>query len=131
MVLNMEKTTNNTYPANIAELIDQMETGRYKHLQIFLRHNQSNLGLGMEQEYLMVSRDDFGVYRLVSVDYSEGIVQLVLSNPITGEPSEINLDVHDEHPAYIFICWNDIKNLVYAEMTSDYAGEDLLELDTD
>jgi hypothetical protein len=76
----MEKTTNNTYPANIAELIDQMETGRYKHLQIFLRHNTIQSWGWTWTEISDANRDDFGVYTVMSVDYGNGNIQLVLTN---------------------------------------------------
>ena len=127
----MEKTTNNAYPATIEDLLDQMQEGKFKHLQIFLRHNTSNLGDGLGQKYLVANRDDFGVYTVMSVDYCNGNIQLVLTHADTGNTVEINLDVNDEHPSYLFIHWEDIRKLVLDEMTINYAGEDLLELDDD
>lgn len=127
----MENTTNNTYPADITDLLDEMQAGKYKHLQLFLYRNHSSLGLGLGQQYLVANRDDFGVYKLISVDYNNGIVTMVLTNHFTDEPSEISLNVNDEHPEYIFICWNDIKDLVCGETTSHYNGEELLELENE
>ena len=102
-----------------------------KHLQIFLSRNKSNLGLGFGQKYLVVNPDGFGLYELNSVDYNAGILQMLFTNPDTGCNAEINLDVNDAHPAYIFICWKDIRNMVYDEITSSCADEDLLELDNE
>ncbi|MDT8401909.1 MAG: hypothetical protein RQ743_09450 [Bacteroidales bacterium] len=125
----MVKAVNNTYPADITNLINQMQEGKYKHLQIFLSRDQSNLGLGFGQKYLVVNPDGFGLYELNCVDYNDGILQILFSNPATGNTAEINLDVKDEHPAYIFICWKNIRDMVYDEITNCCAGEDLLELD--
>ena len=131
MVQTMEKANNSTYPATIIDLINQMQEGRYTHLQIFLSRNQSNLGLGFGQKYLVVTPDGFGLYELNCVDYNAGILQMLFTNPDTGCNAEINLDVNDEHPAYIFICWKDIRDMVYDEITNCCAGEDLLELDNE
>ena len=127
----MEKAINNTYPADITDLINQMQEGKYKHLQIFLSRNQSNLGLGFGQKYLVVNPDGFGLYELNCVDYNAGILQMLFTKPATGNTAEINLDINDEHPAYIFICWKDIRDMVYDEIPSSCAGEDLLELDNE
>ena len=127
----MEKTINNTYPADIVALIDDMKAGRYQNLQIILYRNHPGLGMGMGlgQQYLVVNRDGFGVFRLISVDYKSGIIYLALTNQLTGEPFEINLDVNDEHPEYIFICWEDIKNMVLDDIAYRFTGDDSLELE--
>jgi len=127
----MEKAINNTYPADITDLINQMQEGKYKHLQIFLSRNQSNLGLGFGQKYLVVNPDGFGLYKLNSVDYNAGILQILFTNPDTGNTAEICLDINGEHPAYTFICWKDIRGMVYDEITNCCAGEDFLELDNE
>ena len=129
----MEKTINTDHPATIEELITAMEdpTGRYKHLQFILYRNESRLGLSFGQKYLVVNQIGFGVYELNSVDYNNGILQMLLTNPDTGNTAEINLDVNDDHPEYFFICWNDIKSMVYDEITNNYFDNELLEIDTE
>ncbi len=108
----MDTTMNNTYPADIAALLADMQMGKYKNLQIFLYRNPDKLGLGLGQKYLVVNPDGFGVLRLISVDYKSGIIQLVLINEFTDEPNEIFMDINDEHPENIFVCWEDLKNMV-------------------
>jgi len=125
----MDKTMNNTYPADIAALIDDMQAGKYKNLQIMLYSNHPGLGLGLGQQYLVVNRDGFGVYRLINVDYRSGIIYMVLTNQLTGEPFEINLNVNDEHPEYMFVCWNDIKNMVLDDIAYRFTGDDSPELE--
>jgi hypothetical protein len=66
------------------ELIDDMEKHpvRYKQLQFILnRKKHYNLGLG--QDYLLMNRIGFGLYKLNSVDYCNGILKMILTNPDT------------------------------------------------
>jgi hypothetical protein len=88
--ITMEKETNIgicQYPSTLDELIydGQNHPDRYKHLQIILnREKHHNMGLG--QRYLVVNRVGFGLYELNSVDYSNGIIQMIFTNPATGNP---------------------------------------------
>lgn len=125
----MDKTMNNTYPADIAALINDMQAGRYKNLQIMLYRNHPGLGLGLGQQYLVVNPDGFGVFKLDSLDYNNGIINLLLTNSLTGEPFIINLDVNDQHPEYTFICWEDLKNMVLDDIAYRFTGDDTLELE--
>ena len=128
---NMEREMNNTYPADIAALIDDMKEGRYKNLQIMLfrNHPGMGLGLGLGQQYLVVSRDGFGVYKLLDINYCEGVLKMELTNSLTGEPFIINLDVNDQHPEYVFLFWEDIKNMVLDDIAYRFSGDDSPELE--
>ncbi len=55
----MEKTTYDTYPADLPELIEAMQAGKYKDLQIFLYRDKSSLDMGFGQMYLVISRTGF------------------------------------------------------------------------
>ena len=127
----MEKTTYDTYPADLPELIEAMQAGKYKHLSIFIYRHQSSLDLGFGQKYLVINPNGFGLYELKSVDYSAGFLQMLCTNPDTGCIAEVNLDVNDEHPEHYALCWNDIKDLVFNEIASDYDAADLLELENE
>ena len=125
----MEKSTYNTYPADLPELIEAMHAGKYKYLSIFLYRDESSLDMGFGQRYLLVNNRGFGLYDLKSVDYSGGYLQMLLTNPDTGCVAELNIDVNNIHPEYLAIRWNDIKDMVYNEIASDYDAADLLELE--
>lgn len=125
----MNKTMNKMYPADIAALLAEMQEGNYKHLQIFLYRNQSSLGLGLGQKYLVVNPDGFAVLRLVSVNYEGGIIQLALINEFTGEPNEIFMDINEEHPQNLFVCWEDLKNMVLDDIAYHFTEEDYPELE--
>ncbi|OQC18473.1 MAG: hypothetical protein BWX72_00003 [Firmicutes bacterium ADurb.Bin080] len=125
----MEKSTYNTYPADLPELIEAMQAGKYKHLSIFLYRDKSSLDMGFGQRYLLVNNTGFGLYELKGVDYNAGFLQMLFANSDTGCNAEVNIDVNNEHPEHYAIRWNDIKDMVYNEIASDYDAADLLELD--
>ena len=125
----MEKSTYTTYPADLPELIEAMQAGKYKHLSIFLYPDKPSLDMGLGQRYLLVSNSGFGLYDFKSVDYNAGFLQLLFTNSDTGCFAEVNLDVNNEHPEHFCLRWNDIKDMVYNEIASDYDAADLLELE--
>jgi hypothetical protein len=125
-----QETNNNTfqYPSTLQELLDDMQSGRYSHLQ-FILNRKKHHNLGMGQKYLVVNNIGFGLYELNCVDYSNGIIKMIVTNPDTGNTSEITLDVRNKHPETYLINWTDIEDMVYAERNFDCADDDLLELE--
>ncbi len=127
----MEKSTYTTYPADLPELIEAMQAGKYQHLQIFLYHDKSSLDMGFGQRYLLVSNSGFGLYELKSVDYNRGILQILFTDPVTGCFAEVNLDVNNEHPEHYAIRLHDLKDMLYAEITSGIVDDELLKLENE
>lgn len=125
----MEKPIYNIYPADLPELIEAMQAGKYKHLSIFLYRDKSSLDVGFGQRYLLINSSGFGLYELKSVDYNSGFLQMLFTNPDTGCFAEVNLDVNNEHPENYCLRWSDIKNMVYNDIASDYIDDELLELE--
>jgi hypothetical protein len=120
------------YPSTLDELIDdrQNHPEMYKHLQIILnRKIDPHPHLG--EKYLVVNHNGFNVYQLNDLDYSNGKIFLTLTNPNTGNNAKISLDVNDKHPEYFLLCWDDIKQMVYAESTCYDTNDELLELEND
>lgn len=128
MTKEPENNNSNCSPS-LDELIDDMQNGNYKHIQIFLYKDEPNHGFGMGEKYLVVNHNGFGLYRLKSVDYNDGTIQLVFINPATGNPATVNLDIKNVHPDLFVINWKDITDMVYADQTD--AIDELLELDED
>ena len=122
----MEKTTDNGNPATFDDLITELETGEYKHLQIFLFREKPSLGFVEDARYLIVNREGFGLYRLHNLDYKDGKIQLEFTNPATGNPANVSLDIHDTHPDLFIVNWKDIEEMVYADQTNTF--DELLEL---
>ncbi|OFY63577.1 MAG: hypothetical protein A2Y71_01830 [Bacteroidetes bacterium RBG_13_42_15] len=126
----MENKSNiNTYqyPSTLDELVVDMENhpDRYKHLQ-FILNRQKHINLGHGQLYLVVNHAGFDLYELNSVDYSNGIIKMILTNPDTGNPSEINLAVYNEHPDIYLINWKDVLEMAYSERIFGNADNDVL-----
>jgi len=120
----MEEKSNNNYPETLEGLIKEMEAGNYKHLQIFLYRDKPNHRYDEDVKYLVVSNQGFGLYRLHSIDYNEGKIQLEFLNPDTGSPTKVNLDIKNIHPDIFVISWKDIADLVNADQT--YCDNELL-----
>jgi hypothetical protein len=130
-----KKTKKGIYdcPATLDDLLDAMKnpSGGYQHLQIILKRDNTTDWLGLGQKYLVVNKNGFGVYQLNDVDYNDGKIVMRLTNPATGNRAEISLDINNKHPQVVLVCWDDIRDMVYAERTNNFADDILLELDTD
>jgi hypothetical protein len=74
----------------------------------------------------VVNHAGFDLYELNSVDYSNGIIKMILTNPDTGNPSEINLAVYNEHPDIYLINWKDVLEMAYSERIFGNADNDVL-----
>jgi hypothetical protein len=108
MLINMEKEPNNShckYTLSLDELLDNMQShpDSYEYLQVILSR-KINHSLGLGQEYLVVSSDCFGVYRLNDVKYNDGVIQMVFTNKTNGNWAQICMDINDKHPKYFLVC---------------------------
>jgi len=127
---NEEKNSIHQIPSTLDELVQDMEKhpDRYKHLQ-FILNRKKNHNLGLGQKYLVVNSIGFGLYKLNSVDYKHGIITMILTNPDTAIPAEINLNIDNKHPELFFVNWKDIEDLVLTGRNFDCADNELLELE--
>lgn len=127
-------TQNNTKIClkTLQELLDAIQDpiGRCNHLQIILRKNK-NIRSRLDQKFLLLSPNGFGVYILKDVDYNNGVIIISLSNIATGNMAQIELHVDDQHPQVFLLNWNDFKNLVYIDCPFHNISDDLLELVND
>ena len=119
----------NEYPNTLDELVSDMELNpnKYKHLQ-FILNRQKHMNLGLGQLYLVVNEVGFGLYRLIDVDYHNGIVRLSVINPATENSAHISLDITNKHPQMFLINWKDIEDMVYSGIVANYTENELLEL---
>jgi len=135
MIEIMENEINNNiicqYPSTLDELVQEMEKHpeMYKHLRIFQRCGSINEIPVFGDEYLAVSHDGFGLYRIDSIDYQNGTIILTLTETSTNKSLNYMLDIYNEQPSCLFIRWKDIWNIVLDEcLKSDVPDMDLLEL---
>lgn len=125
----MEKTTYNNYPANFDDLITELESGNYKHLQIFAYKEEPNHIFGVGQQHLVVNHSGFTMFKLTSLKLGKGNIQSVITNPDTGNPMKIKLNVKDAKSDLFLINWVDFWDLFYADRTNP--DEELLKLDSE
>ncbi|MCX6254313.1 MAG: hypothetical protein NTV31_07540 [Bacteroidia bacterium] len=121
-------------PATLDELLDVMQdhSGKYKHLQIILKRNNTIRSLGLGQQYLVVNKNGFGVYQLLDINYSNGVIQLKLKDTNTDKIVHTSLNINNKHPQLFLICWKDIKELMFEEnMKQISPNDELLELEDD
>ncbi len=102
---------------------------QFQHLRIFLSH-ESNTGItDFGEQYLVVSKDGFGLYRLDDVDYKNGRIFLSLKEATTDIAVTYSMGINEEHPrCLLFVRWRDIWDLVLNDcLRSDVPDIDLLE----
>ena len=119
------------YPNSIDEMVSEMgnHPDEYQHLKVFLRCENSTGIPDFGEEYLAVSPSGFGLYRIESVDYQNGRINISLIEASTKKAVSYSLDINNQHPSCLFIRWKDLKSLVFEEcMKRDINDNDLLEL---
>jgi hypothetical protein len=110
-----------------SELIDAMgKEGRFSNLKIFL--TKKDIG-ALGKPYLMVSRNDFNIIRLLDFNYENEKVILDLQDTKTNKITQITIDIYETKFQYLFLNLKDIKDMIHEEIHPDGAIEDLLELD--
>jgi hypothetical protein len=129
MAIESHKSASECTPT-LEELVMGMKdpTGKYYHLKIFLYRSDNNW-MGIGQDYLVVTNDGFGLYRLLDIGYYGTIVQLELKSLTSDEVSNVNLDINNQCPGIFLVSWSDAQEL-YREAIA-YRGKDnndLLEL---
>ena len=119
-------------PASINELVQDMEKNPnlYQHLRIFLSRESNTAIPDFGEQYLVVSKDGFGLYRLDDVDYQNGRIFLSLKEATTDIAVTYSMDINEEHPrCLLFIRWLDIWDILLNEiLKSDVTDNDLFEL---
>lgn len=104
-------------PDSIEELVDEMEKhpDRYQYLKVFLRRDGMCDLPDFGEEYLAVSCEGFGLYRIESVNYQNERIIISLTDTSTNEPVIHSVDIKNSHPSCLFVRWKDVKNLVFNE----------------
>jgi hypothetical protein len=108
---------NQHHNLSFEELVAACDDNKYGNIQIFLSKTCSSCKFG--QEFLMVSKSGF----------SKIFVDIEDSN--TGTIKHLDFDINDKEFRYLFIAWNDLRQMVYEENASSISNDDLLELEND
>ena len=127
--IDVGKETNYNYPATFDDLIDEMQSGQYAHLHIFLYRDEPKNRFDSSDRYLVVNNWGLGLYKLINLDYKDGKIQLEFTNPENGNPATVNLNINTVKPDILVINSKDIADLAIADKPD--SNDDLLELDND
>jgi len=128
--MTKEPDNNNSNRApSLDELIDDIQSGNYKHIQIFVYKDKPINNFGRDEKFLVVNNNGFGLYRLSNLDFSDDKIQLVFTDPATGNPVTASLDIKHTKSDLFIIDRKDIADLVYNDQTVGI--DELLELDED
>ncbi len=100
----------NSKPDALEELLATMDvTDKYDYLKVILSKSKEN---SLGKKYIMITREAFGVIRLLNVTFSEPKIILDLENPITGQQRQAHLNIEDSSFKFLLVNWQDIRNMV-------------------
>lgn len=111
------------------ELIDLFETypDKYKHLQVFL-HRERDTGVRPDNYFLMVSPRVFGKVEVLDLTVEDDNINIEFLDCTIKEVGNIRINIDDDKPQVLFICWRDIREMVL-DGTLTLDKDELLEFD--
>ena len=125
-------TTNNHISADdrVQGLIDHIDSSpeNFEHLQVFL-HRERQSDCQPDLEFLMVTPTSFGKIELLNVSVEANYVILEIKDCLTQLVGNVRIDISDASPKTFFIRWQDIKQMVLADIATNYSDDEILEFD--
>ena len=105
-------TQNQPNSTSYEELLAGMSsTTKYDHLKIILNASVDSTGKTF-QRYLWVTPHDFGIARLMNVDYDNDMVNLSLRDEANDVEKTITIDINVQEIKLLLINFEDVKNLI-------------------
>lgn len=100
--------------------------GKFSHLQVFLHRNfKCHIG----SKFLMVSPSVFGLVVVRDLTYENGFVIVEFLDCVTELVGNVRIDINDDRPCVLFICFDDIKSIVFTDSKKVVVDSGLLELE--
>ena len=100
--------------------------GKFSHLQVFLHRNyKCQIG----SKFLMVTPSIFGLVVVKDLTYENEIVIVEFLDCVTELVGNVRIDINDDRPCVIFICFDDIKSIVLTDSKKVDDDSSLLEFD--
>ena len=100
----------------------------YKHLKIFLHRKREN-NIKQDFEFLMITPNTFGKVKLLNLNVEDTFVIIDFLDCASEQVGNVKIDVNDNKPQVLFICWQDIKSMVSADKNTIIDNSELLEFD--
>jgi hypothetical protein len=111
----------------LEELCEGLTTdGKYSHMRMFL-HRNFHCKIG--SKFLMVTSSVFGVVVLRDLTYENGFVIVQIYDCVTQQVGNVRIDINDERPNALFICFEDIKSIVLTDNKKVVDDSGLLEFE--
>ena len=104
---------------SIKRLITEMALSpdKFKNLQVFMHREREN-DCNTDYEFLMVTSSSFGKVILQDLTLFNDSVILKVQDCATRKVGDIRVKVNEVNPKVLFICWQDIRKMVYDDVTS-------------
>jgi hypothetical protein len=110
----------------LKDILKGLSQGSYSNLQIFLHRN---FKCEMGSKFLMVTPSIFGLVVVKDLMYENGIVTVEYLDCVTERDGSVRIDINDERPNILFICFEDIKGIVLTDSKRVVDDSGLLELE--
>ena len=126
----MVNNFHNIEDRQVEGLISQMEscTDLHHRLQVFL-HRDRKTECKSDFEFLMVTPHTFGKVKLLNLNVEDPFVIIDFLDCASEQVGNVQIDVNDNKPQVLFICWQDIKSMVHADNHTIIDKSELLEFD--
>lgn len=100
--------------------------GKFSHLQVFLHRNfKCQIG----SKFLMVTPSVFGLVVVKDLTYVNGIINVEFLDCVTMQVGNVQININDERPNVLFICFEDIKSIVLTDSKKVVDDSGLLEFE--
>ena len=128
-MIKKDEPTSDQDSLTIEQLMhDMANSEKYSHLQIFL-HRFESFDINQSNEYLYVSPDCFGKVIVKDLKFEDPYVIIKIFDCTSEEIGRVKINVHNPSPTVLFILWQDVREMVFADINSNINDNDLLEFD--
>jgi hypothetical protein len=113
----------------IQGLIERISSNpdKYMHLQVFL-HRERDTDSRPDNYFLMVSPRVFGKVKVLDLEVEGNFINIEFLDCAMQEVGNVRINISEEKPKVLFICWQDIRKMVLDE-TVTLDKDELLEFD--
>jgi hypothetical protein len=122
MAINDSKGCQTTFD----ELLDGLSQGKYSNLQVFL-HRDFHCKIG--SKFMMITPSIFGLVVVKDLTYENGIIIIEFLDCVTQQVGNVRIDINDEKPNVLFICFEDVKSIVLTDSNKTIDDSCLLEFE--
>ncbi len=123
------KNTDDINDSKLQDLINQMTNtpDQFNHLQIFMSRT-GKIDYPKANEFLMVTPSTFGKVKILDLNVENDIINIKFLDCGAKAVGSVGVDINDDKASVLFICWSDVKDMVFADMMAHADNSELLGL---